>query len=245
MENIIKKITDEVSGIAIWSDEWDTYTNCYIVKEDRAIFLIDTVRKEHSEDLIKLLSSENIDRLNINTVIATHGHRDHIGNIGLFENAGKFIHNCDKGIVEENERKLYKILDGEKGRLLNFEWIKLGIHTPGSIVLYHKATKTLFVGDYIFFSGFPLPQDGLVSEAPEMRDFWFEFISSGEFSKYLKQQNVDPLDIARDFERLGTYDADYLCTGHGVVLKHNIPSFFNKLSKDIINYEMISRGKAK
>lgn len=207
MENIIKKVTDGVLGIAVWSSEWNTYINCYLVRNERWYFLIDTTDK------------------------------DHIGNINLFYNANKFIHKNDISLIEVKDREHFKALQGENGRIFKFEWKLLGGHTPGSIALYHKRAKTLFAGDFICFFGFPLPQDGLVAEAYETRDFWYEFISSGELSKHLRAQNINPLDIARDFQKFRDYDTDYLCTGHGVVLKNNVSSFLNKLSDEIIRYE--------
>jgi flavorubredoxin len=237
MENMIKQLSDEVLGIAVWSSEWNTYINCYILRDGEGFFLIDTINKDNGKELLNLLSSVNIDKSNINTVIATHGHGDHIGNINLFENASKFIHNNDITIAQKNEQECYKVLHGERGILFEFEWMLLGGHTPGSMVLYHKKTKTLFAGDYICFFGFPLPQDGLISEGLETRDFWLEFITSGELSNQLQSQNINPLDVARGIQTLGVYDTEYLCTGHGVILKHNVPSFLNRLSEEIIKYE--------
>lgn len=237
MKNIIMEITDKISGAALWMDEWNTYINCYIVKSNEDIYLIDTGFKQQSDDLIKILSSKNIDISKISAVIATHGHKDHVGNVGLFQNAKKFVHINDLKIAEENKGKCFQYLKGSNGALLEFEWRLIGGHTPGSIALYHNNSKILFVGDEICFFGVPLPEEGLVSEAGELRELDFQFVSSGEFSKAFKAQNINPIHIAEGFQKMAEYDIEFLCTGHGVVLKENIPSFLNKLADAIIEYE--------
>lgn len=238
MENVIREIADGIFGIALWLNEWNTYINCYLLKSGSDITLIDTGVKESSRDLLKILSSTGVDSSKVNTVVATHGHPDHTGNVELFYNAGRFIHTKDLKMIDEYRTGSFKKLEDSYGTLSGLEWRLIGGHTPGSIALYHKNSKVLFIGDAVCFFGAPLPDEELISEAAELRESWFELIASGGLSESLLSKNLNPIDFANSLQRLSEYDIQYLCTGHGVVLKNNISSFIADLSKAIMEHEL-------
>jgi len=233
VNNLIKQVSDGVWVAAVWLSEWDTYMNCYLIRNEEGYCLIDTASKEQRKDIINLFSSINLDISEIHTVIASHWHPDHTGNIGIFENARKFIHRNDIGMIEEDEQHNYEIFEGESGVLNDFQWRLLGIHTPGSIGLYHKGSKTYFAGDVICLFDTPLPEDGLISRAECLREKSIDFIKSGEYSKGLRKKMLEPQNYIDIMKALTAYDIDYLCTGHGVVLKEQISDFLNQLADSL------------
>jgi len=104
-------------------------------------------------------------------VINTHAHFDHVGGNGFLFNAAVSIHEDDADVVEsgDTEMSLAGFFDGKlkprrvarklkEGDIVNaggaeIEVIHTPGHTPGSICLYDKATKTLYSGDTVFADG--------------------------------------------------------------------------------------------
>ena len=99
----------------------------------------------------------------IQTVIFTHLHSDHIGNFDLFSNAEFYA--SAKEIEDFKKDPLNTILDKEAVERFNVELkeipeminglevINVPGHTRGSIALWHAVTKTLFSGDTLFHKG--------------------------------------------------------------------------------------------
>lgn len=232
MINEVKKITEGVLGLALWREDWNTYINCYAISDEKGYILIDTGDNENREGLAKLLQQHDIDINKVHTIIATHGHKDHVGNISLFPNADSYVHFTDRDLVENNEDLKY--LNDARGIINGLEWKLTGGHTPGSISIYDRKSKVLFIGDIICFFGVPLPDEGLVSKAGELREMWLEFVKSGEFSKALKSQNIYAQDFGILLKSIADHEIDYLCTGHGVVLEGDIPLFLNNTADELL-----------
>lgn len=121
--------------------------------------------------IIQTIQKEN---LTLDKITATHGHFDHV--MAAFELQAAFgvpffIHNKDMFLLkrlsktaeyflgepipalppkEVSDLSKYKMLTVGK---LHFEIIFTPGHTPGSVSLYNKEKKALFVGDVIFASG--------------------------------------------------------------------------------------------
>lgn len=144
-------------------------TNCYIIacKNTREALIIDPGFAEHeSEEVLNEISRYN---LRIKYIINTHGHVDHISGNAMVKrvtNAQIAIHREDAEMLTNPIENLSWMLGmkisspppditftgREKIKVgsLEFEIIHTPGHTPGSISLYCKDKKIVFVGDTLF-----------------------------------------------------------------------------------------------
>jgi hydroxyacylglutathione hydrolase len=121
-------------------------TNCYLVNADGLTILIDPA--EYCEKLTSFIGNRQVD-----LVINTHGHFDHIGGNWQLQKAGAklLIHEEDLPLVDsfypDHPPFDRYIVDGETlpG---GFRVIHTPGHSPGSIVLVKD--DMLFVGDLLF-----------------------------------------------------------------------------------------------
>ena len=104
-------------------------TNCYILIKDNNALIIDP-----GDEYNKIC--EYTKNLNIEAILITHYHFDHIGALDKFKNI--------KIIDYNSEEQQYQI--GE----FKFEIIKTPGHTEDSISFYFKEEKMMFVGDFVF-----------------------------------------------------------------------------------------------
>lgn len=105
----------------------------YLVKEGKKNILIDTSTEENKEELVSDLKKLNITPEDIDILILTHSHWDHIGNNDLFTNT--------KIITDENMEELPK----------EFKPIQTKGHTQDSFCILYQ--DILFSGDTIFHDG--------------------------------------------------------------------------------------------
>ena len=105
----------------------------YLIKLNDQNIMIDTSSKENEKELLKDLAQLNLKPEDINTLIITHSHWDHIGNNDLFKNA--------KIITNKNPEKLPNELKPIQ---------TLG-HTQDSFCILYE--DILFSGDTIFHEG--------------------------------------------------------------------------------------------
>ena len=194
--------------------------NCYVIVRD-GLILIDTGLPRTSkkilgyiQDTLKRKPSE------ISTIILTHHHIDHTGNVYELKNlsgAKVAIHEADADFV--SGRKTPPTPKGGRGmlfRLLGMFFrskfvepdIKLkngdtidGLtcihtpgHTPGSICLFDPVSKVLFAGDILRYDGVK------ISGAPS-------------------QFTMDIGEAQRSVIMIASLNFDILLTGHGIPLK--------------------------
>ncbi len=157
----IQKITDDIHLIQLGGLE----SNIYLIKKK---VLIDAGLGFHKKILIKALTSLNLPPDNIDRIIFTHAHYDHIGGASLFKNAKIAIHTDDAPTLETGDstkscafafgKELkktkvdLKLFDSDTIRIdnISLKVIHTPGHTEGSICLYDKDKKILFTGDTIF-----------------------------------------------------------------------------------------------
>ena len=105
-------------------------TNCYIIINKNKAIIIDP---GDEAELIK----QNLKGLELQAILITHSHFDHIGALKYFENTKIYD---DKNL----EEKEYELID------LKFNVIKTKGHTNDSISFYFKNQNIMFTGDFVF-----------------------------------------------------------------------------------------------
>ncbi len=114
----------------------------YLLKLKDKNILIDTSSKANEQELIQNLSELNIKPEEINIILLTHNHYDHIENLNLFKNA--------KIYSEKNIKKLNEEINKNK-ELEEIKVIKTPGHTRDSICFLYR--DILFSGDTLFHNG--------------------------------------------------------------------------------------------
>lgn len=121
-------------------------TTLYLVEGDSAAILIDTGTEIKDLDrIVARLCSKPL------TVVATHGHYDHVGNVRYFPEI--YMHPADTAIGTEQLRqysgRMLPLADGDcfelGGRRLDV--VHTPGHTPGSVVLIDYDNGMAFTGD--------------------------------------------------------------------------------------------------
>ncbi|MCF6411736.1 MBL fold metallo-hydrolase [Pseudalkalibacillus salsuginis] len=212
----------------VWDESWNSFNNCYLLLDNNNINLIDSGKEEHSHFLFSALKKKGISNSDITHFIATHGHKDHIGGIQFSGEIEGYIHNQDLELIPENLRnKLKMSLPDKSSTVSNLECVLLGHHTKGSVLLYQRGSKVLFCGDHICFFGEQL-SGNVVDIGGLEREKYKQFVSDWSQNEEMRKQHNFSLFI-EGLKKINQYDVEYLCTGHGVVLKGKINEFISDL----------------
>lgn len=223
MEVSFERVVDNIYALAIWDTEWKSYNNCYFIIQDKGVTLIDSGKKNHSKYLRKALTELGKTTEDVHLFLATHGHKDHIEGSRIFKNAKKFIHSNDNDLIDSLELTQFSNDLGDFEVIKEFGYDLVGYHTPGSVVFYHRPSKTVFTGDFICFFGDPLSKDGLVSKGDDLRNEWVKYLRDGGIS-------TEHLDhFLGGLKKINQFDSSVMCTGHGGVLVGNIKEFISEL----------------
>jgi glyoxylase-like metal-dependent hydrolase (beta-lactamase superfamily II) len=145
---MITPISEEVTKI-----DFENFGSIvYLIKLNDQNILIDTSSKENKEKLIKSLTELNISPEDVNIIILTHAHYDHIENLNLFKNA-KIYANFNKSIERDHSRiNLQNILPIKNQPIKEFQIYETPGHTPEDIIILYK--NILFSGDVVFHNGY-------------------------------------------------------------------------------------------
>jgi len=186
-------------------------SNIYVVTGEKPT-IIDTGTGLFNElvikDIEKIVNLENIEQ-----IILTHEHFDHVGGIKKIlektDGNTKIISHVDAaGKIESGDSDFAKMLGGvmpkipvdtklkEGDKLVigdeTFEILHTPGHTPGCICLYSKESKTLFSGDTVF--------------------------ANGSFGRY-DFPGGNPRDLRKSIERLVKLDVVNLYPGHETIVE--------------------------
>lgn len=147
-------------------------TNCYVVESRGEVLIIDPGWHEDLEDLLRYISEKSLD---VKSVIATHGHFDHVAGVSVIKrvyNTRFLINERDLLIaarapeiarlylgleIPEIPRPDSFISEGDEMRVgdVSMRVLEVPGHSPGSVALYiERASDTgrpvLFSGDTLF-----------------------------------------------------------------------------------------------
>lgn len=221
LDYLFEQVRENVFVLAVWDSTWNSYNNCYLIEHEEEVTLIDTGKHVHSPYLIQALSKLGKSPEDVSLILATHGHQDHVQGTTIFKHAQKYIHPNERNHIEHPTPDEFTFTLPDRGVIQDFDCLVVGLHTPGSVVLYHRPTKVLFTGDFLCFFGDPLSKDGLVSEGKDLRRAWLEYLQSG---------GVAELDtFLAGLRTIRSFEADVLCTGHGGVLVGDVKHFISEL----------------
>lgn len=212
---------------------WDvaSYTNVYVLQRDGQIILIDAGAKYYQTAIIAALAEIGINPDMVTHVVATHGHHDHVEGAIYFKNARKYVHSADLPMVAPRLAAQFAAL---KSQPENFKFTAEGVgglemvlvntHSPGSVAIYDQVSKALFVGDFFCYFGEALPEGQLVTNSEAIKQGSCQYVAGqaaaggAEFAKFMQ-----------GLGRLLDYQAEFFCTGHGVVLRQDIQSFLKTM----------------
>jgi hydroxyacylglutathione hydrolase len=202
------------------------YANCFLIEQD-GLILIDTGLSENKEKILSYITGNiHLDPRDIHTIILTHYHQDHTGNIIELQQitgAKIAIHLADAKLLSDQikqnfQQKEFKSEEeiSNKEKFLNFtpdillndgeiisgmQCIHVPGHTPGNIAVLDSKRKILFCGDTIFGI------DGKVGIPQGIQE---------------RMKTMGTLNTAREsMNKLSTLDYNALLFGHGDPILEN------------------------
>jgi glyoxylase-like metal-dependent hydrolase (beta-lactamase superfamily II) len=127
----------------VWVVETSDMGTMYLIEGTNKALLIDTGTKCDSlDEIIRKITKKPL------SVVLTHAHHDHAGNIGHFPEI--YMHAADTVLLKNNYKgKLNFINDGYifdlGGKKIEVSWMPA--HTPGTIVLLDRPAHSCYTGD--------------------------------------------------------------------------------------------------
>lgn len=154
----------------LWTSAGANNCNAYLIRSDEKTVLIDPGHAAYFDHVRDGLRRIGLQVEDVDLVLCTHAHPDHIEAVRFFENAPALfaLHGTEWAAVEEMAPYLRASMDFDPGRfapdffLTEGELIAGDIaldvfhtpgHSPGAVSLYWPAEKALFTGDLIFENG--------------------------------------------------------------------------------------------
>lgn len=137
--------------------------NCYLLSDNNIGYIFDC----GGEDVEKIVDYVNTNKININYIILTHGHGDHIEGLhkikAIYPNADIYIGKEEKDFLLRGELNLMSFINGknfsytgdvktvsESDKIGEFLVLDTPGHTIGSKCFYNEKNKILISGDTIF-----------------------------------------------------------------------------------------------
>jgi len=202
----------------IWREMMVNNSNSYFINGTKKI-LIDPGHEQHVDHVRKGLQKLDVSLENIDVVIATHGHPDHVEAVRIFEKPTLIaMSEIEYHFNEERYGNYLQIPNVdfflEEGELkigdYQFQVLLTPGHSPGSISIYWPENKVLFAGDVVFKNGIgrtdlPGGKGGILRDS---------------------------------IERLAKLDVEYLLTGHGEIVtgKEAVMANFDAVEKTWFSY---------
>lgn len=196
------KITDHLHAF-LWRDTQTNNCNTYLLRGSKTV-LIDPGHAHLFHHVRLGLMDVGLTLEEVDVVLITHGHPDHLEAVTLFRDPTLFAMSRTEydfvkpwlslfGNGAENDLEPHFFL--QEGELnigdLRLQVIPTPGHSPGSLCFYWPEHKALFTGDVVFYQG--LGRTDLPG-------------GNGEALK-------------ESIRRLATLESEYLFSGHGAVIK--------------------------
>lgn len=152
---MITQIPTASKEIKAWKITFRLFgSNVYLLKINRENILIDTSSYENRDELISDLESLDIKPSDINIILLTHNHWDHIQNLDLFKNSNLSINVYgSKEDFKNEEFPGIKDIKQIESVFPELKIIETPGHTPGCICIYLEKERILFSGDTLFHKG--------------------------------------------------------------------------------------------
>jgi len=191
------KVTNGLHAF-IWRSVTANNCNTYLIDGSKKI-IIDPGHQHLFGHVNKGLADLNLSLAQIDVVMVTHGHPDHIEAVQLFKNPALFaMGQLEHKFIKDISGNHFKIPEPDfflgEGDLTigdnTFQVIATPGHSPGSVCFYWPDQKMLFTGDVIFNNGIGR------TDLP------------GGSGSLLKES----------IKRISELDVEYLLTGHGEIV---------------------------
>jgi len=234
MNYLMSQLTAGAYVIAVKDTHtWDvaSYTNLYVLQRPGQTILIDAGLKEYQTAIIPALAQIGIAPDMVTHVLLTHGHHDHVEGAALFTKAKKFVHSADLPMIAPALSTQFAVFTPQLGNVTyaaegvkGLEIVLVNTHSPGSVAIFDKVSKALFVGDFFCYFGESLPEGELVTTSERIKRGSCDYVAGQaaagetEFDKFML-----------GLSRLRTYQPEFFCTGHGVVLRQDIQTFLKNM----------------
>jgi glyoxylase-like metal-dependent hydrolase (beta-lactamase superfamily II) len=178
------------------------FVNVFVLV-DEAVTLVDAGLPDHYERIEAGVKEAGRTLGELDNLVLTHHHGDHIGCVPKIPTPEIFVHKLDAPIVQPTaERPMTEVADREEiPRTGGLQSVHTPGHTKGHIALLHPDKRVLIVGDAIGNIG----ALGL-----------------------LEQFNEDNDEAARSCSILAALDFDTAVFGHGTVLRGKANAEFRK-----------------
>lgn len=212
------KITDDLHAF-FWKSEIQNNCNTYLINGSQRV-LIDPGHRSLFGHVQQELEQLNMNLNDIDIVLLTHGHPDHIEAAGLFPTPPTriAIHEKEWTAIQDMASYFFSGTPSDlfvpdfflqEGDLsigeFKFKVFHTPGHTPGSICLYWTDFKILFTGDLIFEQGLgrtdlPGGNSELLKESIQrMSKLDIELTLPGHGPAVVgKQQNIENFDILKN-----------------------------------------------
>jgi glyoxylase-like metal-dependent hydrolase (beta-lactamase superfamily II) len=124
---------------------FDAHSSSVLIRTDERMIVVDTSTAYMRPAIKTSFKQIGVFPKDVDTVVLTHTHFDHVGNNGMFENAGILVHPDEHGRIDGA-----KPLDVDKELANGVRIVHTPGHTQGSISVFVKADKKYAIaGDAI------------------------------------------------------------------------------------------------
>lgn len=221
------QIAHDVWSIITYEESWKSYINNYCLKKQDSYLLIDTNLRKHRAYFQESLHHLGATTETIDQVFCTHRHPDHIGNVEIFPSRNNWIHLDDYYDLDDFSQTLFgHTITGFKGEVSSLQYQLLPSHTSGSLAFFDPVTCVAFAGDHLSFFGDPIGQ--VIGYEEERRESFLRYVV-----KWKEQEWAKVKQFAEGIEALLSWPIEVLATGHGPILRGDIPQFLKTILQAI------------